>query len=807
MNDNITPRLDKVLKNAKKEAIKLGNDYVGLEHVVIALIDADTGPIRKVLTNTGVALEKIKEALQKKITPETKKDVTASLVAFNKELEAALVKAKEIAEKFEVPFVGTEHTFIAILDSGETGANLVLKSLGIDIQTLRTSLVEEVEASKKKPTPEKIPAGGAKAETKEDKETTIGKYSIDLTAKAAKGEIDPVIGRTEEVKRAIHILSRKKKNNPVLVGPPGVGKTSIVEGLAIRIHKKEVPIQLQDKRVFALDLGLLVAGTVYRGQFEERVKKILKEVKDNPDFIVFIDELHTVIGAGAAEGAMDVSNMFKPALARGEFKCIGATTEEEYRRYVERDAALERRFQKVKVEEPNEKDTVEILRGAAKTYEEFHGVKYAPGVVEHIVAVSNRYVTDRFQPDKGFDLLDESGAMVKLGFNGSSEELRDMQLKLIEAHTKCGEHMENRRIEEAKKLREEIARLEHKTTVLKTQEQKAGLTVTTDHINAIVSHWTGIPVGDLTATETQKLVHIDDTLGNVVISQTDAITTVARALKKSKTPLKDPRRPIGSFLFVGPTGVGKTLLAKAIATKMFGTDKNLLELDMSEYSDGTAVNKLIGSSAGYVGYEDGAKLLRFVKNKPYSVILFDEIEKAHPDVIQTLLQIMEEGRLTDNHGKTIDFRNTVIIMTSNLGVEAAKSMGFGSSQEKAVRARDNMIEEIKKRLRPEFLNRLQLVFFNPLSKDDARKVVDLEIAALNKRIEESKVRIERTDAVVDFLVNNGYNERYGARNIRSQIEKHMEDALTDDFLTGQVPENSVILFDVVDGKLTHKLKA
>lgn len=810
MNDNITPRLDKVLKNAKKEAIKLGNDKVRLEHVVIAIIDADTNMASDVLKKSGVALEKIKETLQKKVTPETKSETVASLVVFDKELEKALIRAKEVSEKFEHKWVGTEHALIAIFESGDSTCNQAFKSLGLDPDGLKNVLMEELDAaSKKKPSPDKVPAGGPK-KTEDEKssstETFIGRYAVDLSAKAARGEIDPVIGRHEEVKRTIHILARKKKNNPVLVGPPGVGKTSIVEGLALRIHEKSVPVQLQEKRIFALDLGLLVAGTVYRGQFEERIKKILKEVKDNKDFIVFIDELHMVIGAGAAEGSMDASNMFKPALARGEFMCIGATTEEEYRRYIERDAALERRFQKVKVDEPNLKDTIEILKGAAKSYETFHGVTYADGVVEHAASVSTRYITDRHQPDKGFDLLDEAGSLVKLAFKGSSDTLRDLQIKLTEAHTKRGELMEARKLTEAKKVRDQIEKLEHQVNIQKTREMNEGLTVTVDHINSIVSQWTGIPVGDLNAAEKAKLVNIASDLSAVVVSQADAITTVSQPLKKYKTPLKDPKRPIGSFLFVGPTGVGKTLLAKTIAQKVFGSDKKMLELDMAEYADSTAVTKLVGSSAGYVGYEDGAKLLKHVQRNPYSVILFDEIEKAHPDVIQVLLAIMEEGRLTDNHGKAVDFRNTVIILTSNVGVEAAKSMGFGSTEEKTAKAKDNMLADIKKTFKPEFLNRLEVTFFNPLTKNDARKVVDLEIGNLNKRLAESKVTIERTDAVVDFIVNNGYNEKYGARNIRRQIEVHLENSLTDEFLSDKVPEKSVIMFDVVDGKLTHNIK-
>lgn len=809
MNENITPRLKNVLKNAKKEAVKLENNYVGTEHVVIAIIDADRGLAVDVLKKTSIPLDKIKEAITKKLSE--KKKQGDGIDAFNKELEQALIRAKSISEDFKHTYVGTEHVLIAVLEAANTEIFLILKSIGIDPEGVKNQLTEDLRAaSAKPPAPDKVPAGGPK-KVEEEKpiipgEPYIKRYAIDLTEKAAKGELDPVIGRETEVKRVIHILSRKKKNNPVLVGPAGVGKTSIAEGLALRIAEKKVPKQLLTKKVFALDMAQVVAGTVYRGQFEERIKKILKEAKENKDYIIFIDELHTVIGAGSAEGTMDASNMIKPALARGELNCLGATTEEEHRRYIEKDAALERRFQKVTVEAPDVKDTILILKGAAKSYESYHGVKYPMEVLEATVSLSNRFITDRNQPDKSFDILDEAGARVKLAFDGPSDNRKELEANLAAAHTKRGEAMEAKDLAKSKKLKDEIDKLEHQVAKARLTDEAEHLTVKLEDVYEVVSQWTSIPVGDLGATDRKNLLAIDKTLGDIVVGQPEAIALVTKSLKKYRTPLRNPNRPMGSFMFCGGTGVGKSLLAKTIALKVFGSDKSLLELDMSEYMDSISASKLIGSAAGYVGYEDGSKLCKFVQRRPYAVILFDEIEKAHPDVIQILLQILEEGRLTDNHGKIVNFKNTIIILTSNLGSQAAKSMGFGTEKNLNDRAKDNVLNEIKKTFKPEFLNRLDVIVFNPLTLEQARTVVGLEISILNKKLAEAKVEVQLTKSATEFLLNNGFNQQYGARNVRKQVEIHVEDSLTDEFLSDQIPENSVIIFDVVNNKLTHKIK-
>lgn len=810
MSENITPRLKNVLKNAKKEAIKLGNDYVGTEHVVIAIIDADRGLAVDVLKRTSVPLDKIRAAIVKDISA-NKKDFIE--ISNNKELEECLVLAKGVSEQFKHTYVGTEHVLIAILGQVNPfyNTNGILKSLGIDVTGVRTQLLDELtNATKNTSSGDKVMAGGPK-KTDEEKTSTnepfIKKYAIDLTEKASKGEIDPVIGRTEEVKRVIHILSRKKKNNPVLVGPAGVGKTSIMEGLALRIYEKNVPKQLLTKRVFALDMPAIVAGTVYRGQFEERLKKILNEVKNNKDFIIFIDELHTVIGAGSAEGTMDASNILKPALARGEFCCAGATTLEEFRRYIEKDSALERRFQKVTVAEPNLKETVVILKGAAKSYETFHNVKYTDDVIEAAANLSNRFIVDRYQPDKGFDVLDEAGARVKLAYTGIGEDIKFLVAELAVNHMKRGEALEKADLPAAKKAKAEIERLEHQIAKAKLEDSQQSLTVKIEDINAVISSWTGIPVGDLGVTDKKNLISIGDSLKELVIGQDAAVDMVAKSLKKYRTLLKDPNRPMGSFLFLGPTGVGKSLLAKSLAKKAFGSEKAILELDMSEYADSIGVTKLIGASAGYVGYEDGAKLCKHVQQKPYSVILFDEIEKANPAVVELLLQILEYGRLTDNHGKLVDFKNTIIIMTSNLGVEAAKAMGFGNANDLNKRIKENMLVEVKKIFKPEFLNRLDVAIFDSMTMNNARKVVKLEVDVLNTKLSEENVVINLSPAAVEFILANGFNQKYGARNVRKQIETHIEDSLVDEFLQGKVAKNSVITFDVVDAKLTHKIKA
>ncbi len=809
MSENITPRLKNVLKNARKEAVKIGNDYVGLEHVVLSIIEVNSGMAADILKKTKVESKAIKEALINAITPKEKSTLTASALPSTSELDECFLRARKVSDTFSHQYIGTECFLISILDDTSCKVTKVFKQIGIDIELLKKTLVEELE-SRSTPVPEKVMAGSDKSSEEEKASSAndpyIKRYAIDLTEKASKGEIDPVVGRDAEVTRVIRILSRKKKNNPVLVGPAGVGKTSIVEGLAIRIFEKKVPAQLLKKRVFALDFAQMIAGTMYRGQFEERLKKIVNEVKSNPDFIVFCDELHTIIGAGSAEGTMDASNILKPALARGEFTCVGATTQDEYRKYIERDAALERRFQKVKVDEPNLNDTIAILKGAAKTYEKFHGVKYPDEVIISIANLSNRYITGRFQPDKGFDVMDEAGAAVKLAGARVSEDKEKLVSKMEDITKKKAAATEANDFDEIQKLKISQEALQFRIDKLEAADKKDNFVVKDENIESVISSWTGIPVGELNTNDKANLVTLDKDISESVIGQGEAVSKVSKALKKYKTPLRDPNRPIGSFLFLGPTGVGKTLLARELCVKFFGAKDSILELDMSEYSESIGVTKLIGASPGYVGYDESAKLCKFVQQKPHCVVLFDEIERAHPSVRELLLQVLENGRLTDNVGKIVDFRNAIVIMTSNLGVEAAKAMGFGSASDITQRAKNNIMEEAKKFFKPEFLNRLSPVVFNSLTTADARKVVELEVNVLNKRLIESKVKVVLNEKAVDFILANGFNEKFGARNVRTQIELQIEDALTDDFLKGKIKENSVITFDSTGDKLTYKIK-
>lgn len=808
MNENLTPRLKDLLKKARKRASEIKNNYIGTEHAFLVWLEGTNfGTGIEHLKKTGVAFDKIREMILKAILPEKDKEADITQVLdFNAELANAIKEAKTIADNLNLGYTGIECFIIAILNDEESLVHKTLSSLSVTVTDVTKSLKDEL-TSPKASEPTKVPSGPAAEDSsgRGEKDSMLRKFSIELVERASKGELDPVIGRTKEVARTIRILARKKKNNPVLVGPAGVGKTSVVEGLALRIFEKSVPPAIQDKRIFALDLGRLIAGTVYRGQFEERLKKIMEEVKANKNYIVFIDELHTVIGAGGAEGSMDASNMIKPALARGDFNCIGATTLDEYRKYIEKDSALERRFQSVDVEEPNAQDTLLILKGAAKSYEKYHGIKYGTGVLEAIVDLSTRFITDRNQPDKSFDIMDEIGAAVKLAA-GQSAERRELEERLTEVKKLKAQTIKDERFEEAGKLKEEEARLEFNINKAKESEKTKKTVAKLSDVYEVVANWTGIPVGEMNKTDKEKLLNLPTTLKEVVIGQDEAIDLVSKSVKKYKTPLKDTKRPIGGFLFVGPTGTGKSLLAETLAVKQFGTNKCYLELDMSEYSDSNAGTKLIGSPPGYVGYEEGGTLTKFVSQNPYSVILFDEIEKAHPQVRLLLLQILEKGTLTDNKGKVVSFKNTIIILTSNAAVNAAKSMGFATSSGTIANIKSNIEAELKAVFSPELVGRLEVVVFQKLNQDNSRKVVALEIGKLNTRLIPSKVRIEHTVEALDFILNRSSDSTFGARYVRHQVEHLIEDALTDDFLKENIPENSVIVFRAENNSLAYTIK-
>ena len=803
MKENFTPRLEKILKNGKKEALRIGSAFLEPEHAIIALTQTETGTAIAVLKATNVPMDKIREALGLKLASIRPNDAPKDKneLKFSEELNNVLTKANELAEQSKNEYTGTEHFLIAALKSEGSLTASCFKELGIDVDGVIKSLMEEI-MPKEGEQPAKIPAGGQK-QTAKTSESVLKKYSINLNERATEGKIDPVVGRTEEISRLCKILVRKKKNNPVLVGPAGVGKTSVVEGLALRIVEKNVPKGLLDKQVYALDLTQVVAGTVYRGEFEERMKRIMTEVRDNPNYIVFLDELHMIIGAGSAD-SMDASNILKPALARGDFRCIGATTTDEYKRYIERDAALERRFQSIKVDEPSIQDTITIVKGARKSYETFHGVVYPDPVLEEIVQLSSRYIPSRNQPDKSFDIMDEIGAARKLKAIVNPEEREKLAKELSDIQQAKAEAIARTDVDEHCRIKRLETTVQHKLNKLAASDSKE-LTATKDDVYEVIQSWTGIPVGNLTVLQAEKLVNLSEELGQDVIGQATAVAEVAKVIKKSRTLLKDPQRPIGGFMFVGPTGVGKTLLAKTIAEKIFGSKDAMLKLDMSEYVDGISANKLVGSPPGYVGYNEGGVLTKFVQNKPYSLILFDELEKAHPDVTLLLLQILEDGRLTDSFGKVVDFKNTIIVCTSNVGVGSAKSMGFGTQSDLIKRANDNLVEEIKRVFKPEFLNRINLISFTGLNHNDALRIIDLEIGKVNKRLAENHVTVVCTDAAKEFLIKHGFDEKKGGRNVRTQVEHHIENALVDDFLLDAIPQNSVITFDVADGKLTHQV--
>ncbi|MFO8027758.1 MAG: ATP-dependent Clp protease ATP-binding subunit, partial [Opitutales bacterium] len=651
--------------------------------------------------------------------------------------------------------------------------------------------------------------GGGPEDKKDNKTPALKAFGRDLTELAKKGEMDPVVGRKEEIRRVVQILCRRTKNNPVLIGEAGVGKTAIVEGLAQEIASGIVPEILMDKKVITLDLALMVAGTKYRGQFEERIKAVMDEIRRAKNIIIFIDELHTIVGAGAAEGAMDASNIFKPALSRGELQCIGATTLGEYRKYIEKDSALDRRFQSVKVEAPSVEDTIKILKGIRSKYEDHHKCIFTDDALEASAKLSERYVTARFLPDKAIDILDEAGARARIESLKQPPEIEEMGEKIDEVCAKKEEAISGQHFEDAAKFRDEEKRLRKKKAELveswKKSREENKITVDEDEMLHVVADWTGIPLSRMEQEESRKLLHLEEQLRSEVIGQEMATEVISKALRRSRADLKDPKRPIGSFMFLGPTGVGKTLLAKVLAEEMFGDQEAILQIDMSEYMEKFAVSRLVGSPPGYVGYEEGGQLTEAVRRKPYSVVLFDEIEKAHPDVVQLLLQVLEEGRLTDSLGRKVDFRNTILIMTSNVGADILQrntSMGFGienTVENEYEKIREKILDETKRVFKPEFLNRLNdLVIFKSLGRDDMQAIVDLELRNVSSRLKERDLVFEFSQEAKDFLIEKGYDEKYGARPLRRAVEKHLEDSLAESILSGEIKPGEPIKVSVQD---------
>ncbi len=798
MFGKLTERAQRVLAHAQEEAIRLQHNNIGTEHLLLGLVKEPDGIAAKVLAEFDITEEKIINEVEQLIghgaglggtiqyTPRAKKVIELSL---------------DEARRLNHSFVGTEHILLGLIRENEGVAARVLANLDLNITKARAQVVKLLgspEMSAKN-------AQGSKSQGT----PTLDGLARDLTVIAKEGTLDPVIGRSQEIIRVIEVLSRRTKNNPVLIGEPGVGKTAIVEGLAQAIVNNEVPETLKDKRVMSLDMGTVVAGTKYRGEFEERLKKVMDEIHQAGNIILFIDELHTLIGAGGAEGAIDASNILKPALARGELQCIGATTLEEYRKYIEKDAALERRFQPVTVNEPSVEDAIEILKGLRGRYEAHHRIKITDDALVAAVKMSDRYISDRFLPDKAIDLIDEAGSKVRLRNHTTPPSLKELESELEQIKKEKDAAVHSQEFEEAAALRDKQTKLEKQLDETKKEWKKSQgqseSAVTEDDIAQVVAQWTGIPINKIAETESKKLLNLEEILHNRVIGQQDAVQSISKAVRRARAGLKDPKRPIGSFIFLGPTGVGKTELAKALAEAMFGEEDAMIRVDMSEFMEKHSVSRLVGSPPGYVGHEEGGQLTEKVRRKPYSVILFDEIEKAHPDVFNMLLQVLDDGRLTDAQGRTVDFRNTVIIMTSNVGAQELKDnkfVGFGASATGPdyETIRKTMMNELKNQFRPEFLNRVDdIIVFHKLEKDHLKEIVTLMVGSLAKRLEEQDIHITLTDAAKEKIADEGYDPEYGARPLARAIQKNIEDQLSEELLKGHTLAGQDVRIDYVDG--------
>ena len=788
------------------------HNYVGTEHILYGLVKEGSGVAATALNECGVTEDALREKLESI-------NGTMSLVEltpddFTPRTKRVLRAAVIISSKTGYTYVGTEHLLLAILSESDSYAVAFLEELGVSVERLAQAVSKGMQGGADDGfggfENESAPNGSQKGGS------ALDKFGRDLTQAAKNGEIDPVIGREKEIQRVIQILSRRTKNNPVLIGEPGVGKTAVAEGLALEIAKGNVPEILKDKRVVSLDLTGMVAGAKYRGDFEERIKAAIDEVKKSKNTILFIDELHTIVGAGAAEGSADAANILKPSLARGDFQVIGATTLNEYRKYIEKDAALERRFQPVKVGEPTPEQAVQILKGLRDSYEAHHKVKITDEAINAAVTLSSRYIADRYLPDKAIDLIDEGASKVRLASLTSPDNVKELEDEIADYEKEKASAINEQDFERAARLRDEQKELQTKLDDAKKkwQEQQKGNSgeVTAEDIAKIVSEWTGIPVVQLTKEESERLLNMENVLHERVIGQSEAVTAIAKAIRRGRVGLKDPKRPVGSFIFLGPTGVGKTELCKALAEAMFGDENAMLRLDMSEYMEKHTVSKLIGSPPGYVGFEEGGQLTEKVRRKPYSVVLFDEIEKAHPDVFNMLLQILEDGRLTDSQGRTVDFKNTIIIMTSNVGArlitEKQSSLGFNSENENAEESEKKDIKELvtgelRKVFRPEFLNRVDdIIVFNKLNKDEIKQIAVKMLKTLENRLDKMNIKISFTDNAVSEIADKGFDENYGARPLRRAIQNEIEDPLSEQMLEGKVKDGAVVTCDFADGQFT-----
>ena len=799
MFGRLTERAQRVLAHAQEEAIRLNHNNIGTEHLLLGLVKEPDGIAAKVLAAYNITEEKVVQEVEQLIGHGTDMGGT---IQYTPRAKKVIELSLDEARKLNHNFVGTEHILLGLIRENEGVAARVLANLDLNITKARSQVVKLLGS------PEMDAKGHGEAKAQDT--PTLDGLARDLTVIAKDGTLDPVIGRADEVTRIIEVLSRRTKNNPVLIGEPGVGKTAIVEGLAQAIVNNEVPETLKGKRVMSLDMGTVVAGTKYRGEFEERLKKVMDEIHAAGNIILFIDELHTLIGAGGAEGAIDASNILKPALARGEIQCIGATTLEEYRKYIEKDAALERRFQPVQVDEPNVEDAIEILRGLRDRYEAHHRIQISDEALVAAVKMSDRYISDRFLPDKAIDLIDEASSKVRLRNYTTPPSLKELEAELEKVKNEKDAAVHSQEFEQAAALRDKQSQLEKQLDETKKEWQKTqgsnNTSVTPDDIAIVVANWTGIPLNKIAETESQKLLNLEEILHDRVVGQHDAVVSISKAVRRARAGLKDPKRPIGSFIFLGPTGVGKTELARALAEAMFGEEDAMIRVDMSEFMEKHSVSRLVGSPPGYVGFEEGGQLTEKVRRKPYSVILFDEIEKAHPDVFNMLLQVLDDGRLTDSKGRTVDFRNTVIIMTSNVGAQELKDnkfVGFGGSDaaQDYETIRKTMMDELKKQFRPEFLNRIDdIIVFHKLEKEQLKEIVTFMVNGLTKRLKEQDIYITLTDAAKEKVADDGYDPEYGARPLTRSIQKNIEDKLSEELLKGEELAGHNVTIDYKDGE-------
>ena len=792
MSIDFTKKAHEVVASARKSAAELGHDYIGTEHILIGLADVKDSVSAKAIESRNISKKDIEEKIAKTIGINTGSGIPQD---YTPRVKRILGTSVRVALNMGSGYVGTEHILIALLGEPDCVAVRILISLGVNIQRLYEEIMELLGESDKG---QKTAVGvdGPNMSNDESETPTLDKYSRDFTQMAEEERFDPIIGRDNEIERVIQILSRRSKNNPCLVGDPGVGKTAIAEGLAMKIAKGDVPVTLKDKRLVCLDLSSMIAGSKYRGEFEERLKNVIDEVRESRNVILFVDEIHNIIGAGGAEGAIDASNILKPSLSRGEIQLIGATTIDEYRKYIEKDAALERRFQPVKVEEPDENKAVSMLFGLRDKYEAHHNVKITDDAVKTAVKMSIRYISDRFLPDKAIDLIDEAASKVRLRTYSTPSEVKEIEGKINSLEKEKEEAVKTEDFEKAAVVKKEQCslrkRLEEAKKEWNINSGSNNKVVTSDDIADVISGWTGIPVKSIQQEETERLLNLEKILHNRVIGQDEAVEAVSKAVRRGRVGLKDPKRPIGSFLFLGPTGVGKTELSKALAEALFGDEEAIIRIDMSEYMENYSVSKLIGSAPGYVGYEEGGQLSEKVKRKPYSVVLFDEIEKASPDVFNVLLQVLDDGRITDSQGRVIDFKNTVIIMTSNIGarnIVEPKKLGFVQPEDKEkqyAEMKKSVMDEVKKMFRPEFLNRIDdIIVFHTLTKDDIEKIVSLMAKDIAKRAKESmNIDLIFDNKAINYIAENGYDQAYGARPLRRALQNEVEDKLAEDYLTG-----------------------